>query len=301
MQVIVPNAPFTKWVNDRKVAFMMAWNTRLGQNSLISKYIPKDVAKLIVNQYIIVADQLILFKKRKVLTRKVDFVIGIDGIDNNVMMRNPNRDVIKLIPIAFIDKSLTEFRQITVQTPLLVLPFGTDAMHSPDRDTDKPRGFSTQIVDTDKSQWFIDWLNEIDNNILESLKKRSSSKEKIHDEFYTRAVKASFEKDAKDGLPIRNKYPPLFNVRIHNNSWDKIRVFDKDENDMGTLATVWDKGVFGKKAEIRLVIKHIGVWQSSNNRFSNQWVVEQVMVHKSALDIAKEGLACLFTNIDDNE
>jgi hypothetical protein len=43
---------------NKRVAFLMAWDKRLGVNSIISKYINKDVGKLIARKYITLGNNI---------------------------------------------------------------------------------------------------------------------------------------------------------------------------------------------------------------------------------------------------
>lgn len=282
-----------KFENDRKVAFMMAWHPRLGSDALIRRFVAKDVGKLIANEYLNTKSQLckrssnvgVIAKPRK------DWAIGIcDAWDLN---NSRERNSVKLIKIAFVDTSLTQYSDILIQTPVLRIPFVFDETvnaHNPPEEQIKAKFFATQVI-RDEDKWFIDWITDIDLGIMKGLRLAHPSLQKRLEHEVREMYNPSFKYNPRDET---TRYPPILKIRIPTKGWNTIQVFQNTNRALlGTLQQLWDQGHFGRGAEIRVIMRHVGVWES-HRMFTNQWAVEQVLLVKSAIDVAKERDQCLF-------
>jgi hypothetical protein len=281
-----------KFENDRKVAFMMAWHPRLGSDALIRRFVAKDVGKLIANHYLNVKSQLCKRSVMGVITKpRNDWAIGIcDAWDLNSNRANNNN--VKLIKIAFVDTSLTQHSDILIQTPLLHIPFVFDEpvnARNPPQEQIKAKFFATQVL-RDEDKWFIDWITDIDVGIMKGLRLAHPSLQNRLEHEVREMYHPSFKRDET------NRYPPILKIRIPTKGWETIKVFQNTNRALlGTLQQLWDQGHFGRGARIRVIMRHVGVWESYR-MFTNQWAVEHVLLGKSAIDAERD--QCLFDDLE---
>lgn len=142
MKTLYGNEHLQKMLNDKRIAFLMAWHQRLGQNAIISKHINKDVAKLIAKKYITLKSQLI--KKgnyeqdnQLLLSRKKDFAIQVQ-----LMVKKIGQ--LFLLEPMFITPNLIGYKNVYVQMPEMFIPY-TQTLLSLQTGYIIPKGGSTKI------------------------------------------------------------------------------------------------------------------------------------------------------------
>lgn len=275
----------------RKVAFMMAWHPRLGADAPIRHFVPKDVGKLIANQYLSSKSQ-ITHSPHPLIVAKPSPNMAFVALDLQPKFVNNGKDL-GLIPFAIIDKSLKSYGHFQIQTPLMRLPFTLQKRSV----QEEIRHIQLELARPNEDQWFLDWLDNIDESMINGIflvlpanLKRKYDKDRIP-ALYTSALKYHYDHET---LTKSTQYPPKLNVRLPKTDgpfgWDKIAVYDNHRQRIGSFQDNFDRGVFERGAEIKVIMKHIGVWHV-NNRFFNQFMLEQVLVIRSAQKVRDDAEA----------
>lgn len=81
----------TRFISERRIAFLMAWHPRLGRNSNISNYLNKDIGRLIARRYVTLKTQCYEnepFKDGIIISDVNQLVIGVKK--SPMVMKHPS-------------------------------------------------------------------------------------------------------------------------------------------------------------------------------------------------------------------
>ena len=295
------NKRLTKILNDKRVSFMMAWNRRLGERSLISRYVPKDVGKLIAKQYITLKSQrhalqsVYRYNGTAVLPRHANVVF---------CMKHPTRkqEDLHLHRFTYLNLCLQECSEIAVQTPLMRIPFQQDRDIDAHGNQSELKNLVMVIADKEKDNWFLDWMDQIDEQVMSVLYDEQVPVGSMR--MTLGMMKEMFMGTFRRSPNPDRDFPPTFKVRITPKSWDHVMVYlTRDRaRPYGTLRQAFQDGLLGRGALVRAIVKHVGVWEMRRRRsFSTQWEIAQILIDTSSKDIEERERAFAFVNDSDSE
>lgn len=271
----------------RKVAFMMAWHPRLGLDAPIRRYVPKDVGKLIANRYMSTNTQITRSKKPLVLQKSsTEFALVIEKAQTQEIKNLWGRKKeLSFFHFSVVGRALTLCEHFIVQTPVMRLPF-TPAKDFRVEDVGY-RHLFLQLLRPNEDHWFINLMENIDEAIVAGLFSTQADSLKHIRARYTSALKY----DVLKVEGTNRHYPPKLKVRLPKEDlWGQIAVYDQRQTHLGSFRETFDQNMFEKGAEIRIIMRHVGVWKVGNG-FFNQFMLEQVLLIRSAQKVKDDELA----------
>ena len=240
-----------KLVNDKRVAFLMAWHPRLGKRAIISKYLNKDVARLIAKKYITERSQFFT-QYKPVILNKNNVDNGTVSICKESQLRQSSS---KWITISFVDDRLFRYTNIYLHSPALSLWADTlprdNSSVSLESKTLLPDFF--KLVDTFEKKC-LSVLNRVSIYSASSLIK----------DMYCRDTDKCVP-----GIRVKCKYKmPVFYKKRKYTTQDAIR-----------------RKLLGRGSKVRLVLKYTGICDDGYcSTPMNYWSVEQILLLRERPD-----------------
>lgn len=269
----------------RKVAFMMAWHPRLGADAPIRQYVSKDVGKLIANCYI----STISRSEKALLMRKPSPNVMI-GVLNDSQRKKRDTDNFKLIEFSMINHTLMTHQKFFIQTPVMRLPFGA-TKYQPEiaaRWQNQVHSLRLELAQPLQDLWFVEWIKDLEKSMIRGVSMICPGQNDTASRFHS-----VLKSDKFDSATLRVRVP-------NEDKKGSVYVFDSRMNHIGNFQEKLDEGWFESGAEIRAILRHVGVWQK-DNFFYNQFMLEQVHVIKSAQEVKKERYCSFILDKDDEE
>lgn len=270
-----------RFINNKRIAFLMAWHPRLGQNSLISKIISKDVGKWIAMKFMTIDNQIMRKNYNTDITiiRPCQKIAVSVKFDKKVLQNN-------FYSVSFIDESLNNYKNAYFQMPeMKVLNFVQDADTN---NTSKPTIIlRPNSYPDEKSKRLINWMNNgLDECIKNEIYKLKAKKK---NDF---RFKPSFKPNSRQG----NNYehddfddPNMFTLKaIINNPEKNIHL---NEEKAITFKDALEQEIIGYGAIVKPLIKCNTVWeQNAYNtiHYYNQWILEKLLVVRESDDYRRK-------------
>jgi hypothetical protein len=277
-----------KFISNKRVAFLMAWNTRLGVNSIISKHINKDVARLIAKKYITLDSQVIKkghFEQDNQLLLKRNRKIAIQ-------VKSPKKiRQMKLIKPLFMTSNLTSYENVYIQLPEMGIIFDIsllDMMTNSILKKDASLKITAQTLENRFNKKTVVWMNNIDEAIaLQSVKYIEPNRkyETLEDtsDIYVPSFKHRRPRNCNnyDYEYDENDYQETINLKVKNID-EPIVYFEGKSNEKFSVRHAINHNYLNRGSRIRPLIKCVGVWVSSSKAMSIQWSIEQMLITRTS-------------------
>lgn len=245
---------------ERRIAFLMAWHPRLGKNSLISKKVPKDVAKLIGRKYITKKSQCsTIFHGKPIVLNRRDYN-RFSLIFDKVKTFNQGMN---LVSFNYLNCRMNMIPYIHIETPDMFLLWVNDG-----RDVNHKKLVFECCNPNDE---FIEWINYFDshikNKLIDNVSKvgRGLTKNNM---FYN----TSFKQKQSYGTE-------QFSAKIKNITDENIYIKSKGNNQAPiSFVSAYEQKYIGSGSKVKLLLKFEGLWRSNASHLFPSWIVEQILV-----------------------
>jgi len=279
-----------RMLSNKRVAFLMAWNPRLGQKSIISKHINKDVARLIARKYITLDSQVIKkgnFEQSNQLLLKRNRKISIQ-------IQPPKKfGQMQLIKPLFITSNLVGYENVFIQLPEMYINYDPPMTEPMTGNAIKMNGsakISCQTLENRFNKKTVNWMNNIDEAIaLQSVRHsrkpdmKCKTLEDLSDIYHRsfkikRGYRNDYEFDDKD-------YDEMISLKVIN--IDKpIVYFEGKSNEKFSVRHACEHNYINRGSRIRPLIKCVGVWISPDKRsLTIQWCIEQMLITRTSYKV----------------
>ena len=257
-------------LGERRIAFLMAWHQRLGQNSTISKYVPKDVGRLIARKYLTIDSQSVIQNHAKPIilnTRDANkFSIAYDKTKRW-------KNSLDLIYFKFLNNKMQILNdQVYVETPDMMLLFTNDI------DQNKAQKITFECYN--EYDPFITFLNKFDSKILKEMIKHNKYDVENGDKF-TKSFKRR-----QNYVPYDEEGSSRISVKVPNVEKEIAYIKSKGKAQKPMIyKDALEQKYVGVGCKAKLLLKFAGVWKMGNygpSQFYMSWHVVQILIkHES--------------------
>lgn len=274
---------------DRRVAFLMAWHKRLGKAASISKWVPKDVGKLIARKYLTIKTQSV--------NRDYNKPIIVNPRDKNrfsIVFNNTKtwQSGCELVSFKYMNPRMQIISDyLHVETPDMYVLFNVVN----NVNTIQSEKITLECVSPNDS--FVDWMDKFDNSVIDQISNNSYAV--FRKTVSKKIVNQSYVKSFKQRQNYSGEYEgvPKLTVKVKDTSSEIVYIKSKGQNQKPmTYKDAVDQKYIGYGSRCKLLLMFVGTWKMSNYNFYPSWSVSQILVKRESDKFSEGKLKILEDN-----